>query len=122
MAILTADQILAANDLGNRLQTVSVPEWGGDVCIRVMTAGERDAHELEWMQNKDRGVSDFRSKLLVRVLADAEGKRLFTDQQIAALREKSAAVVNRLWMLAMKVNALTQEDVDSLAGESTPAP
>ena len=37
---LTADQILAADDMG--LKEVAVPEWGGSVFIRVMTVGERD--------------------------------------------------------------------------------
>ena len=40
---LTADQILAADDMG--LKEVNVPEWGGSVYIRVMTVGERDEYE-----------------------------------------------------------------------------
>jgi hypothetical protein len=117
MAELTAEMILAANDQKDHLKKVDVPEWGGEVYIRAMTAGERDAHEIEWMQSKDRGVADFRSKLLVRVLSNSEGKRLFTDEQVKALRDKSAAVVNRLWGIAMKVNAMTEKDVEALAGE-----
>ena len=38
MATLTAEQILAANDAG-LMGPISVPEWGGDVLIRVMNVG-----------------------------------------------------------------------------------
>ena len=40
MPALTKDQILAADDLG--VLKLTVPEWGGDVYIRVMSVGERD--------------------------------------------------------------------------------
>ena len=48
---LTKDQILAADDMG--MLKLAVPEWGGDVYIRVMSVGERDASENEWMRKKD---------------------------------------------------------------------
>ena len=59
---LTKDQILAADDLG--LLEVKVKEWGGSVHLRVMTVAERDAHELEWLNNKEKGVANFRTKFL----------------------------------------------------------
>jgi hypothetical protein len=40
---LTAQEILAADDLG--LKKVHVKEWGGDIYIRVMSVGERDTYE-----------------------------------------------------------------------------
>ena len=112
---LTKDQILAADDLG--LLEVKVKEWGGVVYLRVMTVAERDAHELEWLNNKEKGVANFRTKFLARCLCDEKGERLFTDEEVGKLSTKNAAVMNRLWDKAMRHNALTQEDVDELAGE-----
>ena len=40
---LTKDQILEANDLQS--ESVTVPEWGGDVLVRTMTGADRDAFE-----------------------------------------------------------------------------
>jgi len=110
---LTKDQILAANDLG--LFKVSVPEWGGDVFVRVMTVGERDAYENEWMRKKDTGVDDFRTKFLVRCLVDADGNRLFDNGDVQKLAAKSAKVMNRLWQAAMEHNNLSDSDVEELA-------
>ncbi len=57
---LTAEQILAADDMG--LKKVTVPEWGGDVFIRVMSVGERDEYERMWIGQKDKGIDNFRTK------------------------------------------------------------
>jgi hypothetical protein len=112
---LTKDAILGASDLN--VLKVHVKEWGGDVYVRVMTVGERDAYECEWLANKDKGVQNFRSKFLARCLCDKDGNRLFTDGEIDKLAGKSIAVVDRLFNRAMKHNAMSMEDVTELAGE-----
>lgn len=110
---LTKDAILAADDLG--LLKVSVKAWGGDVYIRVMTAGERDSYENDWVINKAKGVENFRSKFLARCLCDETGKRLFSDAEIEQLAKKSAKVLSMLWQKAMDHNALSDKDVEELA-------
>lgn len=110
---LTKEQILAADDTG--LVEIQVPEWKGSVFCRVMACGERDAYENEWVQNKGKGVDNFRSKFLAKCLCDESGKRLFTDAEIDQLARKSAKVIARLWEHAMKHNALTEQDVEELA-------
>lgn len=110
---LTAEQILAADDLG--LVKVNVPEWGGDVFIRVMTVGELDAYQQEWAANKQTGVDNFRAKFLARCLCDESGTRLFSDDEILKLASKSAKVVSRLFDKAAQHNAITEKDVEELA-------
>ena len=110
---LSKEQILAADDMG--LKEVEVPEWGGNVFVRVMTVGERDSYENEWIVNKNKGVENFRSKFLQRVLCDEEGKLLFTAAEINLLASKSARVITRIWEAAMRHNALTDGDVEELA-------
>jgi len=110
---LSKEQILAADDLG--LLEVPVPEWGGSVYIRVMSVGERDSYENEWMANKSTGVTNFRSKFLQRVLCNDKGELLFTKEEVDALAKKSARVVGTLWEAAMRHNKLTDQDVEELA-------
>jgi len=110
---LTKEQILAADDMG--LLEVSVPEWGGSVYIRVMTVGERDSYENEWMVSKSKGVDNFRSKFLQRVLCDAKGELLFTRDEVETLAKKSSRAMTRVWEAAMKHNHLTDKDVEELA-------
>ena len=113
MPSLTKDQILAADDLG--MLKLTVPEWGGDVFIRVMSVGERDAYENEWLRKKETGVDDFRTKFLVRCLVDESGNRLFDNGDVTKLATKSAKVVNRLWKLAMDHNNLSDSSVEETA-------
>lgn len=109
---LTAEQILAADDLG--LKKVRVKVWGGEVYIRVMSVGERDAWERLWIGKKETGVENFRTQYLARVLCDEKGKLLFTKAQTEALAGKSGAVMGRLFDEAMKHNRMTEEDVKEL--------
>ena len=110
---LSKEQILAADDMG--LLEVAVPEWGGSVHVRVMTVGERDSYENEWMVNKHKGVDNFRSKFLQRVLCDETGKLLFSADEVEQLATKSARVITRVWEAAMSHNALSDGDVEDLA-------
>lgn len=115
-----AAQIMAAEDLG--ILKVSVKEWADKdgkplaLGIRVMTVGERDAYEREWIGKRETGIDNFRTKFLARCLCHPEtGDRLFTDEQIEKLAGKSAKVVSRLFDKAMKHNAMSAEDVEELA-------
>lgn len=109
---LTAEQILASDDLG--LKKVIVKEWGGDVYIRVMSVGERDSYERMWIGKRETGVENFRTEYLARVLCDDDGKLLFTRDQVAALANKSGAVMGRLFDEALKHNNMTEADVEQL--------
>jgi hypothetical protein len=110
---LNKEKILAADDLG--LLEVPVPEWGDSVFIRVMTVGERDSYENDWVRNKDKGVENFRAKFLQRVLCDDKGSLLFAADEVSKLATKSAKIMSRLWQKAMEHNALTDADVEELA-------
>jgi hypothetical protein len=123
MALTAAElaaQILAADDLG--ILKVTVKEWPGRdgkpmaLGIRVMTVGERDAYEREWIGKRETGIDNFRTKFLARCLCHPEsGERLFTDEQIVSLASKSAKVVSTLFEKAMRHNAMSESDVEELA-------
>jgi hypothetical protein len=110
-----AAQIMAAEDLG--ILKVNVKEWGGmTLGIRVMTVGERDAYEREWIGKRETGIDNFRTKFLARCLCHPEtGERLFSDEKVEELAGKSAKVVSKLFDKAMKHNAMSEGDVEELA-------
>ena len=109
---LTAEQILAADDLG--LKQVPVREWNGDVFIRMMSVGERDAYERLWIGKRETGVDNFRTEYLARVLCDEKGQLLFTREQVSTLANKSGAVMGRLFDEALAHNNMTEADVEQL--------
>jgi hypothetical protein len=117
---LTRDSILNAKDLKREL--VKVPEWGGEVYVRCMTGSERDNFESEAYQVRGKSVDinkdNFRARLLVRVLVDEKGERIFSDQDVAALGDKSGKALDRLFSAAMRVNGLSRDDVEELTKNS----
>lgn len=92
-------------------EEVAIPEMGGSVFVRTMTAGERDRYELEHFRNKDR---DVRARLAAYTVCDADGKLLFTPTDIPALSAGSAAVLSRIFNVAVRLNHLTPDDVAEL--------
>jgi hypothetical protein len=112
---LDSKSIIAANDA--RLEKVHVPEWGGDVFLRVISGTDRDRFEEAYADQK---MKAFRIRFLLLTICDEDGERLFKDEQSEALGKKSSVVINRLFEAAWKLNAFTQEAIDEL-GESSAA-
>ena len=116
---LTRDQILQVEDITKEL--VSVPEWGGEVYVRGMTGDERDTFEGSLLVNrgKDQTVNlrNIRAKLASLTVCDEKGKRIFSEADTLALARKSAAALQRVFVVAQKLSGITDADVKDLAGE-----
>jgi hypothetical protein len=110
---LTKARILEAQDLP--LKEVPVPEWGGKVFVRMMTAGQRDAFEAEQTTNPHR---DLRARLAVATVCDEAGELLFTAEDVPTLTKKSARALDRIFAAAARHNGITQADVDELRKNS----
>ncbi len=116
MPALNRNQILAAQDI--KTQTVSVPEWGGDVIVKTMSGTERDAFEMSILQERGddekKNVANYRSRLLVKCLVDDNGNPVFSDADIAELGAKSAVAMDRILTVAQRLNGLGKTDVEAL--------
>jgi hypothetical protein len=100
--------ILNCNDVSS--VAVEVPEWGGTVHVRQLTAGERDAWET--FVSKNPGI--VRASLAAFVVADENGNLLFSEQDIPALAKKNGKALDRIFEVAAEHNRLRKEDVDEL--------
>jgi hypothetical protein len=106
--MLSKNSILAVDDRG--LKTVSIPEWGGDAYIRVLSGTERDKYEAMF---NEKDTSLFKVKFVASSLCDDKGVRLFeTDEDIKALAEKSSRVLNRLFDQCWEHSCLSPEAVE----------
>jgi hypothetical protein len=116
MNALTKEAILAADDLGR--EKVTVKEWGGDVFVRAMTAAERDEWEAGLVSEPDGGAKarlrNLRARLAVLCVVDAAGNRLFGEGDADALGRKSAKALDRIFDVALRLNALGAKDVKEL--------
>lgn len=107
MACLTKDDILKRGD-AKKWERVDVPEWGGHLNVRVMTARERDNLENRF---KSSNVG-YRAYLVAMLACDDDGKDLFDAADIPALEEKSAAAMTRVVKVAMRINGMTEESIE----------
>lgn len=122
MRLLSRDEILGADDL--KREAVEVPEWGGSVYVRALTGTERDSFEESIMDIKQTGKSvsakvilaAMRAKLCARCIVGENGERLFSDEDVEALGEKSAAALDRVFTVAQKLNAIGEGDIEELKG------
>lgn len=139
--ILTASDILTAADMPPP-ERVEVPEWGGAVFVRTLTAGERDRLEKAILdarpqedKNKDKDKNEeadkrrqtivppnFRGLLVSLAACDEQGKRLFTDADVAKLSDKSAAAMSRVFDVALRLSGFTDADVEELQKNSSTTP
>lgn len=119
MSVLKRDDILQAEDIKTEL--VPVPEWGGDVYVKGMNGAERDKFEgsLVVLRGKDKqmNMTNIRAKLASMTICDDKGKRLFNENDVQALSQKSAAALQRVFVVAQKLSRISDDDVEELAEE-----
>ena len=110
--MLTKEAILAASDL--KTETVSIPEWSGEVKVRSMTGLERDAFVAS-LRDADGKVTlaNYRAKLLVRCMVNDDGSPMFTADELAVIGGKSSAAIDRVFSVAERLNAMTPDALDA---------
>lgn len=125
MALLSADEILAADD--RVYEIVPVPEWNGEVRLRSLTGKERDSFEASLSEQKGnkvkRNVENFRARLVSLCAVDDEGKQLFTNrQQVELLGNKSVAALQRVFDKCNEMNGFSDKDIEELTEDFDEAP
>lgn len=127
MALLSREDILNVQDI--KSEDVEVPEWGGTVRVRGLTARQRSLVEATMIAVKGENVTvrvealqTLREKLVGAALVDEDGQRLFNDSQVKELAEKSGAVLQRLFDKAQELSGMSPASVKRAEGNSEAAP
>jgi len=127
---LSKSDILAVQDLP--YEDVSIPEWSAGKVVRVrgLTGTERGAWEkaissvtpnLGEPGQPGKGVnvsfdmSEMRVALCTLCLVDGDGKRLFTNDEMAMLGQKSSLAINRVFEVAARLSGITRDAVEKAA-------
>lgn len=114
--MLSRDDILGADDLAREL--VHVEEWGGDVYVRCLTGAERAILQTGFEAFPEQDTLQrsmfYRDCLVILSLCDHENKPLFTWDDRDALLMKSSHVLEKLFLVALRLNRLRSEDVEIL--------
>lgn len=115
--LLTKADIFKVEDI--KSERVAVPEWGGEVIVRGLTGTERDEFEQSIMGQKGTiNLANTRARLVVYSVIDEDGKRLFEDWDVKALGQKSAAALDRVVSVAMRLSGISDTDMEDLTGNS----
>src|SRR5512133_1899019 len=116
MIYLTKKQILEAQD--RKFKDLEVPEWGGTVRVGTMSGKERDSYERVFGDIRE-GTMDasIRASLCAACVVDENGVPLFTKADLQALGEKSGAALDRVFDVAVELNALGRKQEEKLKGE-----
>ena len=125
MALLTKQQIVDADDLG--LVEVEVPEWGGSVLVKPLTAKQRGQFTSALVEQRQGGrqtlrLQEIQTRLCGLSIVDESGKRMFSDAELTVLGGKSSAALQRIFEVAQRLAGLSTEQVEELAGNSDETP
>lgn len=113
MSLLTKNQILASEDLPTEI--VPVPEWGGEVKIRVIAANAKDEWEQAVMAMKEsKRWGGFRALLISYSIIDEDGKPMFSKSEVEELGKKSAVAIDRVYDAVRKLNLFDKAELEKL--------
>jgi hypothetical protein len=112
---LTRDQILGSRR-DRKPVPLDVPEWGGQVYVRVMSA--KDQVEL----TDGHRPTDIPMLVLIHCLVDENGQQILEEGDIDALSQEDFPVIMRLFAFVAKLNGLSTTELDEAMERFTPAP
>lgn len=123
MGYLSREDILNAVDI--ECEDVAVPEWGGTVRVVGLTGVQRDKFEASVIGpsgGKKLQLSNLRARLVSLAIVDDEGQPVFGTADVAALGNKSAVALERVFSVAQRLSGITESDLAELATDLGNAP
>jgi hypothetical protein len=116
---LTREALLGATEVPT--QTVPIPELGGSVVVRGMTAGERTQFEKKFITEhrgkQKRNLDAFREQLCVFCCVDPK----LSEADLERLSLVRADIIERIANVAAELSGISEKDIDEL-GSPSPAP
>lgn len=122
--LLSKDEILGMDDIPT--EEVVVPEWKNrKVLVCGLTGAGKNAYEASLVEIKGNSrkvrLENATAKLLVRTIVNRQRQTVFNETDIERLGTKSAAALERLSAVALRLSAMRQEDVEALVKNSDAA-
>lgn len=114
------DKILSVQD-DTPTEVVTIPEWDVDVLVKGFTLGAKDDFLASILdpQTRQTNIKAFNAGVIVGCCYDPEtNDRLFTETDIPALKERSAAIIQRLVDVGTRLSGLT-DDAVAVAGKKS---
>ena len=122
------DEILALSNTPPPREPLKVPGWPESTYCMTMTSVERDTWDSQWYKWRTEHNGDARDSsyadafLLVYVLCDADGKRIFAECDAEDLAKQDCRRIAAAARVAERMNALRVSDLDEYIKNSGSAP
>jgi len=119
---IVATRELLTKPIPRRREFVELPELGDNVgvWIREWTPRERSEFEDQFTDRTGKPLprmqKQYRERLVVEVVRDADDNRLLTAADVEALGNQAGGVIERIVNAAMTVCRIRSSDLESLAG------
>jgi hypothetical protein len=114
------EKILAAEDIPS--ETVEIPEWGVELLVKGMSAGER----LSLMQNaydqttQQVNMAIVYPDVVVACAFDPKtGEAVFTESDKAELMKKASAAIERLASVGLRLSGIGKDEQDAAGKDSS---
>jgi hypothetical protein len=115
---MTRDEILAAARAARRRIALDVPAWQTKLTLQELSGLDRARWSEATQEYQKQGVvGQIKSMSFMVCLSvvDADGKRVFSDEDVEALAEASnVEAVKTIAMELLGLNAITQEAADEI--------
>lgn len=119
---LSKQDILQTNDAV--IEKLEIPEWGGCVFVRSITAAERGQIEASAARFKETKGKDesfartFTLKFAALALCDEKGVRLFNVDEVEQLAKKNAKPISMISEVAQRLSGFDKKDIEELEKNS----
>lgn len=120
MGLLTKSDIL-----GSRLKSeiVEVPEWGGSVRIRELSAAQRDSWDSTFRFDQDgnataESLRNMRARMCSLSIVDENDMPVFSPMEAEQLGQLSGTALHRVYAVCRRLNGM--DDSTAKNSEATP--
>lgn len=108
--VLDKAAILALASKSPNVEKLSLPEIGGDIYIKELTAGEREALETQMRAQTDKNA--VRATVFVHTVCDEDGELMFDVEDIETIKQLPSRPVIKVFNRSNEMNGITPEQVD----------
>ncbi|MGH7206836.1 MAG: hypothetical protein ACREI2_11575 [Nitrospiraceae bacterium] len=112
---LSREQILASRK-DRKPVRLEVPEWGGEVYVRVLSAADQMAI------SEGLPPSKVPIRILLHCLVDEGGERIFADGDQDELAREDFPIILRVFSFVAKLNGLSTKELDEAMASFEIAP
>jgi hypothetical protein len=114
--ILTAEEIFATKD--HNTEDIDVSKWMGEgAYIRVRSLSAKEAFDFVELSKDEDKKQEAMIVLVCTSAVNEEGDRLFTDDQVEQLKEKSFGMFKEIQDHALALNGFKEEEIEAAKKE-----